>query len=45
MTKQSPAKMVDLDVTGITTLELVVGHGYDGVNSDHADWADAKLLR
>jgi hypothetical protein len=45
MTKQSPAKLVDLDVTGIKTLELVVGHGNDDVTSDHADWADAKLLR
>ena len=41
MTKQRPAKMVDLDVTGIKTLELVVGHGEDDVTSDHADWADA----
>jgi hypothetical protein len=45
MTKQSPAKLVDLDVTGIKTLELVVGHGNDDINSDHANWADAKLLR
>ena len=45
MTRQSPAKLVDLDVTGVKTLELVVGHGGDDITSDHANWADAKLLR
>ncbi len=45
MTRQSPAKLVDLDVRGLKTLELVVGHGNDDINSDHANWADAKLLR
>jgi hypothetical protein len=45
MNKQSPAKLADVDVAGVKTLELVVGHGGDGVNQDHANWADAKLLR
>ena len=45
MNKQSPAKLVDLDVSGAKTLELVVGHGADGTTSGHANWADAKLLR
>jgi hypothetical protein len=45
MTRESAAKQVDLDVTGVKTLELVVGHGPDGITSDHANWADAKLLR
>ena len=44
MNKQSPAKLVALDLTGVKTLELVVGHGGDDITSDHADWADAKLL-
>ena len=44
MTKQTPARPVDLDVMGVKTLELVVGNGGDGITSDHADWADAKLL-
>ena len=43
--KQSPAKLVDLDVAEAKTIELVVGHGDDGIMSDHADWGDAKLLR
>lgn len=45
MRKQTPAQQVDLDVTGVKTLELVVGDGGDGVTSDHANWAEAKLLR
>jgi hypothetical protein len=45
MNKQSLAKLADLDVTGVRTLELVVGHGGDDITSDHADWAEAKLLR
>jgi len=44
MNKQSPAKLVDLDLSGVKNLELVVGHGGDNINSDHADWAEAKLL-
>jgi len=39
------AKRVDLDITGAKTIELVVGDGGDGINSDWADWADAMLLR
>jgi hypothetical protein len=45
MNKQSPARLVDLDLSGAKTLELVVGHGGDDITSDHANWADAKLLR
>jgi hypothetical protein len=45
MNKQSPGKLADLDVAGVKTLELVVGHGGDDITSDHANWADAKLLR
>jgi hypothetical protein len=45
MNKQSPAKLVDLELSGARTLELVVGHGGDDIASDHANWADAKLLR
>jgi hypothetical protein len=45
MSKQTPAKRVDLDLSGVRTLELVVGHGGDNITSDHGDWADARLLR
>lgn len=45
MTRDDPAKKVDLDVKGVQKLELVVGDGGNGISGDHADWADAKLLR
>ena len=44
MTRDSPAAWVDLDVSGAKTLELVVGDAGD-FTSDHADWAEARLLR
>ncbi len=45
MKTQSPAKFLDLDITSVVRLELVVGNGGDGIQSDHADWCDAKVLR
>jgi alpha-galactosidase len=37
------ARKVDLDLTGIRLLELRVGDAGNGIDSDHADWADARL--
>ncbi|MGW4648550.1 NPCBM/NEW2 domain-containing protein [Kitasatospora sp. NPDC004289] len=34
---------VNVDVTGVNTLVLKALDGGDGINSDHADWAGAKL--
>jgi hypothetical protein len=31
------------DVTGVQTMKLVVTDGGDGIDSDHADWGDARL--
>jgi len=42
VTPSAPSQ-VDVDITGHTTLHLVVGDGGDGVDYDHADWADARL--
>ncbi len=39
-----PAFPVDMDVTGVRQLTLRVLDGGDGVDSDHADWADARLV-
>jgi len=39
---QSPQK-VDLDVKDVRILMLRVGDAGDGIDDDHADWADAKL--
>jgi hypothetical protein len=44
MTGASTTQSVNLNVTGKTTLRLVVTDGGNGNNSDHADWAGAKLL-
>ena len=44
MTRETPAAWVDVDVAGAKRLELVVGDAGDAT-SDHADWAEARLLR
>ncbi|WP_132149183.1 NPCBM/NEW2 domain-containing protein [Kribbella antiqua] len=43
LTGTSPTANVSVDVTGAQTLTLQVTDGGDGITSDHADWADAKL--
>jgi len=45
MRRDDDAQWVDVDITGAGLLELVVGDGGDGINADHADWAEARLLR
>jgi alpha-galactosidase len=37
------AKAVDVDLTGVKTLLLFVSPAADGINNDHANWADAKF--
>jgi hypothetical protein len=44
MTRDLPAAWVDLDVSGAKKLELIVGDAGD-IMGDHADWAEARLLR
>ncbi|MGG1676200.1 glycosyl hydrolase family 95 catalytic domain-containing protein [Neobacillus sp. NRS-1170] len=39
----TPAKFVDVDLTGKKELTLVVGDAGNGNGNDHADWADAWL--
>jgi alpha-galactosidase len=43
LTNADPAQPLTADVTGAQTVRLVVTDGGDGVDSDHADWADAQL--
>ena len=43
MNAKSPAQFIDLDVTGVETIQLDA-RMVDTNNSDHADWADAKFL-
>ena len=40
----TPAKQVNVDVHGVKELALVVTDAGDGINCDHADWADAMLF-
>ena len=40
----TPAKPVNLDVHGINELALVVTDAGDGINCDHADWAQAMVF-
>ncbi|MFJ7300619.1 NPCBM/NEW2 domain-containing protein [Streptomyces sp. NPDC099088] len=43
LTNAMPAQALTADVTGAQVVRLVVTDGGDGIDSDHADWADAKL--
>ena len=42
-TNSDPPLRLTADLTGGTTLRLVVTDGGDGITYDHADWADARL--
>ena len=43
MDNASPTQQVNVDVTGATTLRLVVENAGDGDAFDHGDWANARL--
>lgn len=43
MEPDTPTESIDLNVTGVDELKLVVTDGGNGINSDHADWAGAKV--
>ncbi|WP_369255938.1 NPCBM/NEW2 domain-containing protein [Streptomyces sp. R35] len=43
LTNAMAAQPITADVTGAQVVRLVVTDGGDGIDSDHADWADAKL--
>lgn len=38
-----PAKAVALDLSGVAELRLAAGDGGNGVEGDHADWAEAAI--
>lgn len=44
MKQGDAAKEVDLDLRGVTTLVLQVTDGGNGVDYDHANWAEARFL-
>jgi len=43
MTGATATKSVSVDLTGKTSLGLVITNGGDNVDYDHGDWADAKV--
>ncbi|MFF7128748.1 NPCBM/NEW2 domain-containing protein [Streptomyces sp. NPDC008240] len=43
LTNTQPAQPLTADVTGAQVVRLVVTDGGDGIDSDHADWANARL--
>ncbi|MGW0632718.1 NPCBM/NEW2 domain-containing protein [Streptomyces sp. NPDC002758] len=43
LTNAMPAQSLTADVTGAEVVRLVVTDGGDGIDSDHADWADARI--
>ncbi|MFJ9412285.1 NPCBM/NEW2 domain-containing protein [Streptomyces sp. NPDC101393] len=43
LTGTDAARPVTADISGARTVRLVVTDGGDGVDHDHADWADAKF--
>lgn len=45
MDPTSAAQSIDLSVAGVNQLVLTVTDAGDGINSDHADWANARLLK
>ncbi len=44
MKGNQPAQKVSVSLEGAEELRLVVTDGGDGINCDHADWAEAKLI-
>lgn len=43
MRNSTPAKAVSVPLAGAGELELIAEDAGDGINGDHADWADARL--
>lgn len=43
LTNAMPAQPLTADVTGAQVVRLVVTDGGDGIDSDHADWAQARV--
>ncbi len=45
MDRNDDAIDLEIDVSGRNQLKLVVGDAGDGINCDHADWANARLVK
>ncbi|MFA6456656.1 MAG: NPCBM/NEW2 domain-containing protein [Bacteroidota bacterium] len=42
--KNAAAEKIDIDLSGIQLLGLLVTDGGDGIDYDHADWCDARIV-
>lgn len=45
MSRQTPAKPIELSIAGAGHLELRTLDGGDGITGDHGDWVEAELIR
>jgi len=45
MTRQTPARPVEISIAGAHRLELRTLDGGDGIAGDHGDWVEAELVR
>ncbi|UQN09389.1 NPCBM/NEW2 domain-containing protein [Deinococcus sp. QL22] len=43
LTGNSPTQQIDLNITGAQELTLIADSAGDGIDYDHADWADPKI--
>lgn len=43
MTPSTATRSIDVNVSGVNELKLIVTDAGDGNNSDHADWANARV--
>jgi hypothetical protein len=41
---KQPARKISVSLDGVEELQLIVTDAGDGINCDHADWADARLI-
>jgi Gpi18-like mannosyltransferase len=42
--RYDPPRHADVDITGVSSLKLVVTDAGDGITDDHADWLNPKLI-
>lgn len=45
MHNNTEPKEVNVNLSGKNELKLIVTDGGDGINSDHADWVNARLIK
>lgn len=45
MNGSTTTKVIDVDVSGRQELKLIITNGGDNVDYDHADWANARIVR